>query len=218
MGAKLKGGEYVARSYQPSVKNPNTLRQQVSRSKMGFAAGIAAAAADAINIGYAKASNGTKMYPRNMFVKEMIPVSNGHITLNNNVPALSGNVIPFSAKQGLETLPQVTIAYSEESNVFNFTATNADQVTLGTGERLGLVVVPFIEPTAETPAKAVVAMGDAAEGVTLDGDLGSDFMGAKVYAFYKVIPAAVNGVATTTIPWKYPSNTGATRMIGTMPS
>lgn len=203
VGAKLKGGEYVSRSYQPQVKNPNTLRQRVSRNKMAAASQIAAVLAEAIGIGYAKATASTRMYPRNMFVKDIIPVDAAVMTLDGENPVINYTKLPVSKGVGITEAPVVAVASGSETGSKVVTASNAANVTLAAGETLGLVVVGL---NADKNG-GIVRMGSATDGVTLSAADAAAMALGTMYAFFKVIPEAYNGVASTDIPWKYPSNT-----------
>ena len=206
VGAKSKGGEYITRGYQPQVKNPNTLRQQVSRMKLSVASALAAQFAEAINIGYAKASAGTKMYPRNMFVKNIVPVDANVLNYNNGSVAVSYDKLKLSAPIGIATAPVLSKNEQAAGFVVKIEVDNINNYSLGAGEQLGLVVVGYSNTTGANLTK----MGLASEGVGFtDEDFGLVTMNA-FKAFLKVIPAAVNGVPTTDIPWKYPSATSAT--------
>ena len=208
VGAKLKGGEYVSRSYQPKVKNPNTLRQQVSRGKLALVSALAAMFADPIKIGYSKSAASTRFYARNLFVRDMIPAAG----------LVSGSVkfdldkLKLSHAEGIAVEPQISCSYDSEHETIQVVADNAADITLNMGEVLGMVVVA----TANDGSVAITKTVPAANGVTfVDTEVerlvptGED---VRVYAYYKIIPKAMNGVPTDQWPWKYPSATSATTL------
>lgn len=214
--AKGMKGDTIMRPYQPTVKNPNTLRQRVSRSKMSMASKAAAALAEVIGIGYAKAAAGSGMYPRNMFVQGVVPVNAGVITLLNNQPKLQLQLLEVSKANGLYIMPQVTVVVDDQNNLLKMTATNTAEVPLNEGEKLGLVLAIVDGDADEGIEKSVVVKGDASTTLQLDLDIASDYSGCNIYGFYKIIPEGVNGVDSALWPWKYPSATGASRIVGTV--
>lgn len=216
VAAKTVTGDTAIRAYQPQVKNPNTLRQRVSRSKMSMASKAAAALAEVIGIGYAKAAAGSGMYPRNMFVQGVVPVNAGVITLQNNQPRLQLQLLEVSKANGLFIMPQVTVVVDEQNNLLKMTATNTAEVPLNVGEKLGLVLAIVDGDADEGIEKSVVVKGDASSTLQLDLDIASDYSGCNIYGFYKIIPEGVNGVDSALWPWKYPSATGASRIVGTV--
>ena len=203
VGAKLKGGEYVSRSYQPNVKNPNTKRQQVSRNKMALASQYAAALSVAIKIGYAMATASTKMFARNMFVRNIVPVSKGILTNNGTEITADLTKLPVSQAIGIAETPVIAVSAGTEAGSKKIDASNAASVVLEQGDTLGLVVVAL----NEAGTASLVRQGVATDGVTLSAADLRNIGNGHYYAFFKAIPQAVNGVASTDQPWMYPSKT-----------
>lgn len=216
VGAKLKGGEYVTRSYQPSVKNPNTLRQRVSRLRMSTAAKIAAGLAPAIQAGFGKAAGSTRMYPRNMFVRDLVKYGeNTPLHVVNETAEIEYSALKVSERIGISTVPSVSAPSFEEPMHVSMTVTAQPVIDVLPAGKMGIVVVVY-SPTVEA---SVIDMVDApVEGTaTVDIALPASFSGESVhvYAFYKWIPESGNDVGTDAEPWKYPAETGATVYIGT---
>lgn len=216
VGAKLKGGEYVTRSYQPSVKNPNTLRQRVSRLRMSTAAKLAAGLAPAIQVGFGKAAGGTKMYPRNMFVRDIVKFSeNSPITIANETASVNYDSLKVSERIGISNIPSIDAPSFETPGQVSMTVTGQPVIDVLPAGKMGLVVVVY-SPDSEA---CIVNMVDApASGsATVDVAVPSSFSGlaVHVYAFYKWIPESGNDVAIDAEPWKYPAETGATVYVGT---
>lgn len=209
VGAKLKGGEYVTRSYQPSVKNPNTKRQQVSRGKMSVASKLAAILSAAIKTGYAAASSSSKMYPRNMFVKDVIPVENGMLIISGDAINWEPSNIKVSHAIGISVVPEVTLT-GEIGQTVTISAQNASSVPLGMGENLGMVVTMIENDGEHLDIAAITKQGLASAGVEFSATEMAGYVNPAFYVFYKVIPAAKNGVVSTEEPWMYPSETSAT--------
>lgn len=216
VGAKLKGGEYVTRSYQPSVKNPNTLRQRVSRLRMSTAAKLAAGLAPAIQAGFGKAAGSTRMYPRNMFVRDIVKFSqNSPLQISNETAEISFNQLKVSERIGISTVPSIAAPSFETEGQVSMTVTAQPIIDVLPAGKMGIVVAVY-NPDLEACA---IDMVDApTEGTaTVTVAVPASFSGSTVhvYAFYKWIPESGNDVATDAEPWKYPAETGATVFVGT---
>lgn len=204
VAAKTTGNRTALRSYQPNVKNPNTLRQRVSRNKLAMASSLAAIFSEVIKIGFAKAAAGTKMYPRNMFVKDIVPVSSGVLNVSGETVTVVDTKLEFSKALGITVKPVGGWVDGTGGETKDFSVSNGDQVTLPAGSTLGLVVVL----ADQNLSASRVFMGTAAAGVKVPIEVLNVLPSPVFWAFYKEIPEAFNGVAAAEIPWKYPSFTG----------
>lgn len=216
VGAKLKGGEYVTRSYQPSVKNPNTLRQRVSRLRMSTAAKLAAGLAPAIQAGFGKAAGSTRMYPRNMFVRNLVKMDGMKaITVENEVATVNYGNLQLSERIGISAAPIIGTPSFENPFSVELTVTGQPVVDVLPAGKMGIVAVVY------SPAKeaCVIDLVDApTEGEkTVKVKVPTSWSGdtVHVYAFNKWIPESGNDVATDAEPWKYPAETSATVYAGT---
>lgn len=215
VGAKLKGGEYVTRSYQPSVKNPNTLRQRVSRLRMSTAAKLAAGLAPAIQAGFGKAAGSTKMYPRNMFVRNLVRFGeNSPLTVANEVATVDYTEMEISARVGISAMPIVGAPSFEEPGVVGLSVTGQPVVDVLPAGKMGLVVVVYSPANEACVINMVDApvQGSATVSVATPANWSGESV--HVYAFFKWIPESGNDVATDAEPWKYPAETGATVYVG----
>lgn len=215
VGAKMKGGEYVTRSYQPSVKNPNTLRQRVSRLRMATASQIAAILSPALQSGYAQASASTKMYPRNMFVKDMVVYDGmGVMTWDGTQLVMDYESMLLSKKIGINAVPTISALSATDPGFVTMSVANqtfTDNLPEG---QMGVVIVAYCPHMREAVIHQMVAPTAAPASVNLTVNPNWSGEDVYVYAFYKWIPETQNGVPTTTEPWKYPSETGATVCAG----
>lgn len=202
VAAKTVGGVTAIRAYQPVVKNPNTLRQRVSRNKMSVASALAAMLATPIKVGYAKAVAGAKMYARNMFVSGIIPADAGVMTISGEDVTVDITKIKIAKACGLTVVP-VGVLTAGTGGALSFVPDNIADVELNPGESLG-VCLAAVDYAA---GKCIYKQGVAATGVTLSAEEVASMTTPVYFAFYKVIPEALNGVPTETEPWKYPSNT-----------
>lgn len=215
VGAKTKGGEYITRAYQPEVKNPNTLRQRVSRQRMTVASQMAAGLASAIQAGYGKAAGNTKMYPRNMFVRDLVkftPTTPLHV--EGGIAEVQYADIKLSQRYGISTTPDVSSASFETAGKVTFTVQPTAVVDNLPAGKMGLVLVIY-EPEGQA-CKVHMVDAPTASAATIDVTYPSNWAGLNVhcYAFFKWIPESANDVLTDTEPWKYPAETGDTAYIG----
>lgn len=216
VGAKLKGGEYVSRTYQPNVKNPKTLRQRVSRLRMSTASGLASALAAAIQTGYAKATASTRMYPRNMFVRDAVRMDGMNvITVANETATVNYDNIKVSQRNGLNLVPAMGQADFEEPLTVkvDYAAMNVTDV-LPAG-KLGLVTVVYAPELNQCVVKNTIVEQGQAGSVTVPVPASFSATTVHLYHFLKWVPESKNGVATENEPWMYPSETGETVYGGT---
>lgn len=215
VGAKLKGGEYVTRSYQPSVKNPNTLRQRVSRLRMSTAAKLAAGLAPAIQAGFGKAAGSTRMYPRNMFVRDLVKFSeNSPLQISGEIAEISYPQLKVSARIGISTIPSIAAPSFETAGKVSMTVTAQPVIDVLPAGKMGIVVAVY-EPNSEACAIDMVdAPTEGTSTVTVAVPASFSGMTVHVFAFYKWVPESGNDIATVTEPWKYPAETGATVFVG----
>lgn len=204
VAAKTTGNRTALRSYQPNVKNPNTLRQRVSRTKLAMASALAANLSEGIKIGYAKAVAGTRMYPRNMFVSDIVPVGANVFSVSDGVVTMNTGGVRVSKGIGISVVPDVTQQQVSGSADIELVATNTGLVNLPAGSKLGLVVVV----SNRDLTKCAVLCGEAESPVRISENILNAFGEPGYFVFYKEITESFNGVATADIPWKYPSLTG----------
>lgn len=205
VAAKTVGGDTAIRAYQPVVKNPNTLRQRDSRVRFSATSGLAAMFAKAISIGYASVASSMKMYPRNVWVRDAVKGKKYVTIVNAEVDGYDLNALKVSAQNGIAVKP--ILRYN--SSTHTITATNASEVELAAGQRLGLVVVHYY--TSETTVKMLnTSMGLATGGVPVPESVYTYGEQTRFVGFFKIIEASGNDVATENIPWKYPSATSMT--------
>ena len=206
VGAKLKGGEYVTRSYQPSVKNPNTVRQQASRARLSFASALGARLSQAIGIGFAAAAGSTKMYPRNLFLKKIY----GSIAQTGNNCTLANNKYVMSEKVGCDLIPAGDITNNLNQHKLTFNVTNGEDVVMPNGNGCGLVMV-VVGDNPDDRVIVVTSTNTQGEEIDVTGMKSESF---ACYCFFKELIPSKNAIATNDYPWRYPSATGATAFFG----
>lgn len=216
VGAKIKGGEYVTRSYQPAVKNPNTLRQRVSRLRMSLASQLATGLAAAIQAGYAFSTNGTKMFPRNMFVAGLIKDT----TALTIVPATMQHeydygAVKVSKRNGISAVPSCGTPDFEEPLTITIPITKLEYSDVLPAGKMGMVFVVYEPETNSCVVDMIEAPTEASGSATIHLPTSYAGMTVHVYAFCKWIPETGNEVATAAEPWKYPAQTGESVYVGT---
>lgn len=207
VGAKLKGGEYVTRSYQPSVKNPNTLRQQASRGRLSFVSGIAAALAPALELGMAKAAQSGALTPRTAWLKMSLPKDKNGIVTTGGSGEVNLAEMLIAKGMGIAEAPVLVVTPAEGGQPAKLSTSNYDSVSQATGKRLGIVYVFMgCRENGEVTATRVL---QSATGTAVNVPAGYETLGdqTQVTAFFKEILASGTDVASDTTPWKYPSAT-----------
>ena len=210
--AKGLGGETVVRNYTAQVKNPNTLRQQNSRNRLAFASQFAAALATVIGVGYAKAAAGAKMYARNIFVKDFMPL----FTIAGGTPEVSYDEVKVSKGYGVVNGGIFGSATSSQSGKVVVPVSALPEVVEADGGEWGVVAVVYNPDLNQSVMAQAVGSATTTNGITINVPADWTGMQGYVYAFFKWIPGTGNEIATTTQPWKYPSTTGDTVYAGTV--
>lgn len=217
VAARMKGGEHVIRAYNRHIKNPNTLRQRVSRLRMATASQLAADFALAIQAGYAQASGSTHMFPRNMFVRELVRMGGmGAITIENEAARIDYGELELSQRMGISSVPIVTAPSSEEPLTVSFTVTAPTVQDVLPAGKMGLVVVVYSPQSHSCVVNMSEAPTTGTETVSILTPTDWSGLSVHVYAFYKWIPTSGNDVQTAVEPWKYPSETGECTYVGTV--
>lgn len=215
VGAKLKGGEYVTRSYQPSVKNPNTLRQRVSRLRMSTASKIAAGLAPAIQAGFGKAAGSTHMYPRNMFVRDLVKLdANPVMTVVDEVATVNYEALKISERIGISSIPTATASYDTEHGRIAVDISPLAVVDVLPAGDMGVVAVAYNPEMGACVIGMTVTSPSNDSGVALKCPASWSGDSVYVYAFCKFVPESKNDVTTDVDPWKYPAETGETVYLG----
>lgn len=210
------GGETIMRPYQPQVKNPKTARQVCSRKRFAYASQLAADLAGVISVGYAKAAAGLAMYPRNVFVRGIVPLSKGVLEIVDGDPQIQFDRVKVSEKDGINDLMSIGSAASTAAGVVTLAVSSVPANPNPDAGEYGVVGVVYVANEHVSFMTQVLASAATTSGLTFN--LGASYTGKQVYvwAFLKWIPASENDVVTTTQPWKYPSATGASQYAGTV--
>lgn len=217
VAAKTVGGATAIRAYQPVVKNPNTVRQQASRSRFAMASGIVASLAEVMNIGFAKAASAAGIYPRNMAVRYLVGATDVLVQTGLAFDSLVISQMQVSKKAGLDPVPTLRYTAPAGSTPAKITLVNsADFSGYTAGESLGIVVVALSENGDGTVNVMRTYKGDATSGITIPATDQDFLMGCTILGFVKVMPATGNSIPTDQWPWKYPSATSATTFVTTI--
>ena len=216
VAVKTTGNRTALRSYQPKVKNPNTLRQRVSRAKLAEASAVAAALANGVKAGYGLAVSGTKMYPRNMFLRDLVKGNVMEVDPTDlSYIAMDYSEMKVSARVGISMAPTVGTLGLSTAGKISVPVTAYPTVEVDKPGQMGIVIVCYF-PNKEASVVKMAAMPTTGTS-TIDVDGLAAFQGetVHVYAFAKWIPETGNEVQTTTEPWKYPSETSDSVYVGT---
>lgn len=208
VAAKTTGNRTALRSYQPKVKNPNTLRQRVSRNKLAKASELAAIFANAVKAGFGFAVGGTKMYARNMFVRDLVKGSAISITPSDpSQIEVNYAELHLSARAGISLPPTLGEPSFAQPGKISVPVTAYPTTMVDKPGMMGIVVVIYVPDMELAIVKMAAAPTTGSSNILVDGLESFTGMNAHVYAFSKWIPETGNEVSTITEPWKYPSET-----------
>lgn len=207
VGAKLKGGEYVTRSYQPSVKNPNTLRQQASRGRLAFVSGIAAALAPALELGMAKAAQSGALTPRTAWLKMSLPKDKNGIVTVGGSGEVSLTEMLIAKGMGIAEAPVLVVTPADGGQPAKVSVSNYDAVSQTTGKRIGIVYV--FMGCRENGEVTTTRVLQSTAGTATNVPAGYEALGdvTQVTAFFKEILESGTEIMADATPWKYPSAT-----------
>lgn len=214
VAAKTVGGVTAIRSYQPVVKNPRTARQQEARLRFSTASGLAAELAKVLQIGYAKAASALGIYPRNVFVRDVVNHDSGVIGIDLDEVTIEWAKVPVSKRDGIYENCLFAAVASATPGVIDITLNSVPDNGALTDGRMGVVLVAYSED-----AKQCIVVQDTAQAVagsTFEFNVGAAYTGQQmhVFAFFKWIPNSRTDIASTNTPWLYPSATGETHYVG----
>lgn len=216
VAAKTTGNRTALRSYQPNVKNPNTLRQRVSRARLAAASVLAAALANAVKAGYGLAVSGTKMYPRNMFLRDLVKGNVMEVdTTDPSEISMEYSEMKVSSRVGISMVPTVGTLGLSTAGKITVPVTAYDAVLVDKPGKMGVVVVCYFPDKQSSIVKMAEMPTTGSSNVEVTGLSALSGQTVHVYAFAKWIPETGNEVATATEPWKYPSETSESVYVGT---
>lgn len=211
-------GVTCSRVYQPTVANPNTIRQRLARERFKIAGNLGRALIRAARVGFNGQLVGGESY-YNAIVKELL--SGDVITgnLSNLAVAydrlqMSKGVISAPSMGALSAPTALTVAMTA-SQILESWANAANSIEVPQNE-IGLVLVLFSEDWMqcrvfqfsknEVEADSVVKMS-----------VDSTWQGfeVKVYGFFKELPSSnLEAIPTTSQPWRFPSRSSSTAFAG----
>ena len=211
----VKNGVQMGRKYQPNVFNPRTARQELSRAKLSLASSLANQFKRALEIGFG-AYTSTRVSAYNLGVAEYVPVSSDIIS-GEDPNLLSVDFTSLIVAKGPLLSPQLsgTMSYTTPLTIqgtYMFPQGNWDN--LKNGEALGIVVVAYCPDNKNIVTWQDVVTADGSHTFEVMVPAGWQGMKVHVYAFYKVLPAGVNGIETATTPWRFPSNASYSSYLG----
>lgn len=209
--AKGLDGGTIMRAYQPKVKNPKTMRQQAARNRFSIASGIAAVFAKALEIGYAQAVSGMRMYTRNLAVRDMIASTTFLVQQGVDEFALDATEFAVSKRAGIFVKPNCSYTAPVGTTSGSLACSNYSDVEVNAAvEKLGVVYVigrMFESGDCELLA---IKQSEANMPVTVTAAEATNWADSYVWAFFKKIPISGTYIPTTDTPWKYPSDTSET--------
>lgn len=222
----VRGGIQMFRAYQPVVNNPKTARQTLSREKLAVASDLSRALGRALRIGFGNFAS-SRVSARNIFTKEIIPVGAGVIegTSWDNVsvdyeklPISKGNLPVGECSFGeldCTTPSRVKVSLEEATHAYGTNhVSTGDEVDV----TLNIVILNTVKNetilnTVMYYTKATGTWHPLTEIVTNVPQVWAGEQ-VQVYAFLKQHPDAINGIAGSTAPYRYPGEAGETYYVG----
>lgn len=211
-------GETIARVYQPTVTNPNTYRQQMSRALMSRAGRISRAMLDFERIGWNNIAPG-RAFQR--AVKEMVDTSRNAFNIFSAVTPseITVNYVNMPRALSYAEIPSPTAQTPdfETEGMVKFNMSISEECAFGdesSQQYCGVVAMVYSPDLNE----AVVYKTTAASGTTaIEVQVPDTWSGLKVhvYAFVKRLIETGNPVQTTRVPWRTPSKCSQTIYVGT---
>lgn len=211
VAAKTVGGVTAIRSYQPVVKNPNTLRQRSARGKFADFSKLASVVSQAVAIGYAKAVSSMRMYARNYFMRDGMADSLLYADSEFDL-----NQLKVSRKAGLNDTPVGCTAVYASGTGVTCKCGSATPTSAESGNSMGVVFVLVEEGMHDCQVVKGTTSAAKADGLVVADARLMPGVTYYVYAFLKEIEATGTEIPSDTYPWKYPSNTGETVNVGTV--
>ena len=222
----VRGGTQMFRAYQPVVNNPKTLRQALSREKLAVASELSRVLGQSLRVGYGFFAN-SRVSARNIFTKAIVPVdaavisgtSYDNVTVDyEKLPISKGNLpmgecgfgeLDFSSSGKVK----VSVEESTHSYGTNHVSTG-DEVDV----TINIVALDMEKKEAVLNTQMYytkstgtwISLGDIA--TNLPGSWAGDSV--QVYAFLKQHPDAINGIAGSTAPYRYPGEASDTYYLG----
>lgn len=199
--AFVRNGQQIFRVYQPTVANPNTYRQRVSREKFKLLGEMASGYANAASIGL-RAQRKTGETTRNVFMR----LNKTSVTgVNLNGTAINFEVSYESLQFSQGTLPRMVFGTPSFATPGMASVEVEDNMQDVDGasipDRVMLVVVC---PSAKA---AVARFSGTRETTEFSIKVPSTWQGLQVYMYaYTVkLPEALNGVADNVSPYRTPA-------------
>lgn len=206
------------------MENPRTARQQLSRAKLSLASDLARSLGAAIRIGFGQYAKGL-VSARNVFVQGIVPVGAQVITgttpvaLQVNYERLKVSDGTFNApacdEPDLENPLRIDVGISEPN-------LNPEVITDASGAPVVVTAnLVAYNKTLKTSSVMSEVFYDPSNPqlqppTSMKMDVPSNWQGTQVemYIFYKQHPVAVNGIANTVAPQRYPGAAGVTSYLG----
>lgn len=220
-----RGGVQMFRAWQPIVANPRTARQLLSRAKLAVASQLGRGLSALLRVSYGDDAN-SRVSPRNLFTKEIIPVSKDVITGQapsevtikwEKLPVANGKLPMWGMDEPvLENPLNISVGISAPRKT-------ADYHTSSSGEPRAtfLYLAAILKDTKET-AYSYLLVHDGTDWVNpFPENIGlnvPDHWQARqveIYSFIKMVPLAANGIPTVTAPHRIPGEVTRSQYLGT---
>lgn len=211
-------GVTCSRVYQPTVANPNTVRQKLARDRFRLAGQTARAFIQAAALGYSDQLVGGES-PYNKMVADLLT---GTAITGGVLSPIEVDRTKIQVSEGVVTQPPVSAVDAEVALQLSLSratyraaaAQAAADINVPVGQ-IGLVVVVYcpdydacrvyqFEPESYNEDQLKMEMPSQWQGLRV-----------SVYCFFKeLLASGLDEITTAAIPWKYPSRASNTVSLG----
>ena len=213
----VRRGTQISRVYQPSVHNPKSKRQELSRAKMAAAVAGLKPLTRALRAGWSQLVPGYEFQKaisiaipaNNLIITQIDPLTPPRLQMSALAPLMSASQLARPASTGAAFEVESTVKYTISVPESAFYDEEGSSIGCG-------VVTVVINPAAEDAHVDFHALTAGSSNVNVSVSVPEAWSGMEVvvYCFLKQIPEASNGMQSNTYPWMFPAKTSGTLYLG----
>lgn len=212
-------GVTCSRVYQPTVANPNTIRQKLARARFTLAGQVSRGLIPAAKIGYAdQLIGGESAY--NVMVRNMLK---GQAIAGLTPSTLEVNFGLLQLSKGVMSVPNYNTTIDNETalrlkllnNPLRISA-EASAVSIGVqANEVGAVIVVYCRDFKSSILYQYVPQMQVEPNVEIEIPQQWQGLSVMVYCFFKELPTSnLTAITTAAVPWRFPSRSSDTVFLG----
>ncbi len=215
----VRKGVTCSRVYQPTVANPNTVRQKLARDRFRLAGQAARAFIQSAALGYSDQLVGGES-PYNKMVSEIL---DGTAISGGVTTPIELDYTKLQVSEGVVTPPPVSPIDADtalalklsRSTYRNAAALAAADLNVPVGQ-MGLVVVVYCKDYNASRVYQFEPESYNLEQLTMEMPTQWQGLQVLVFCFFKeLLASGLDEITTAAVPWKYPSRASNTVFLGT---